>query len=109
VRARPGSLRPAHWAGARPGAGIFPEGLHTMPSHITVADESFLRLHAAGWSIGDAAYVERGSGVLVWLVTGTNGENLIRAEGTTRNEAWREAVGQALAVGMIATPPTMNG
>ena len=60
------------------------------------SDESFLRLHAAGWSIGDAAYVERGDGVrLVWLVTGTNGENRIRAEGPTRDEAWREAVGQA--------------
>ena len=56
-----------------------------MPADVPTSDESFLRLHAADWSIGDAAYVERG--VLVWLVSGSNGENLNRAEGPTRPAA----------------------
>jgi hypothetical protein len=42
----------------------------------------------------------------MWLVTGTNGENAIRAEGLSRDEAWWAAVGQARAVGMIA--PSMG-
>jgi hypothetical protein len=81
-----------------------------MPDDIPNSDESFARLHRAGWSIGDAAYVEHG--VLVWLVTGTNGENLIRAEGPTRAAAWWAAVGQAEAVGMIEArpvPPATRG
>jgi hypothetical protein len=48
--------------------------------------------------IGDAVFT--GPGGLVWLVTGHNGENLIRVEGPTRAKAWRSAVGQARAVGM---------
>ena len=53
-----------------------------MPVDLPNSDESYLRLHAAGWSIGDTAYLERCE--LVWLVTGTNGENVIRAEEPTR-------------------------
>jgi len=45
-----------------------------MPNYPT-SDESFARLHQAGWSIG-----EKGSAG-VWIVSGTNGENVIRAEG----------------------------
>jgi hypothetical protein len=81
-----------------------------MPDDIPNSDESFARLHRAGWSIGDAAYVEHG--VLVWLVTGTNGENLIRAEGPTRAAAWWAAVAQAQAVGMSGArmgPLAMSG
>jgi hypothetical protein len=74
-----------------------------MPTDVPNSDESFLRLHAAGWSIGDAAYVWRGA--LVWLVTGSNGENVIRAEGPSRDAAWWAAVGQAQAVGMIGAGP----
>ena len=33
-----------------------------MPSEVLSSDESYLRLHAAGRSIGDAAYIEQGSG-----------------------------------------------
>jgi hypothetical protein len=44
-------------------------------------DESFSRLHRAGWSIGETG------GAGVWLVSGTNGENQIRAEGQTQAEA----------------------
>ena len=35
------------------------------------------------------------------MVTGTNGENMIRAEGATCAEAWRRALDQATAVGML--------
>lgn len=62
--------------------------------------ESILALKRAGWSIGDAAFVGA-SGERVWIVSGHNGENLIRAEGTTQDEAWRRAVEQAREVGMF--------
>jgi hypothetical protein len=40
---------------------------------MTHSDESFLRLHRSGWSIGDTAgWTPDG---LVWLVWGSNGEN----------------------------------
>jgi hypothetical protein len=35
------------------------------------SDDSFARLHAAGWTVGDVAV--HGESGLVWLVTGTNG------------------------------------
>jgi hypothetical protein len=81
-----------------------------MPGDVPTTDESFARLHRAGWSIGDAAFA--GPAGTVWLVTGTNGENLIRAEGLSRDEAWWAAVEQAVAVGMIEArpaPPAMKG
>jgi hypothetical protein len=62
--------------------------------------ESLSRLHRAGWSIGDVAFRD-GAGGLTWIASGSNGENLIRAEGTTRDEAWARAVDQARAVGML--------
>jgi hypothetical protein len=49
----------------------------TYPS----SDESFARLHAAGWSVGEV----RAS--VSWIVSGTNGENALRAEGATSAEA----------------------
>jgi hypothetical protein len=57
-------------------------------------------LHRAGWSIGDTAfdYPDRGR---VWVVSGTNGENRIVAEGATELEAWRTACEQARACGMF--------
>jgi hypothetical protein len=36
---------------------------------------------------------------LVWIVSGSNGENRIEARGATQDEAWRNAVLQAEAVG----------
>ena len=62
--------------------------------------EFITALKRAGWSVGDAAFVGT-SGELVWVVTGHNGENLIRAEGATQGEAWRRAVEQAREVGML--------
>lgn len=44
-------------------------------------DETFARLHAAGWSIGEAATAGG------WIVSGTNGENLILAAGASQAEA----------------------
>ena len=66
--------------------------MSTFPS----VDESFDRLHRAGWSAGDAA---TGGG---WLVCGSNGENLLEARGRTQAEAWWRACEQARAVGMLA-------
>jgi hypothetical protein len=68
-----------------------------MPDYPSV-DESRDRLHRAGWSIGDAG------GRTSWIVSGTNGENVIRAEGRSQAEAWYRATLQAEAVGMLAKP-----
>ena len=56
------------------------------PAYIEACHE---RLHRAGWSVGDVG-TSRG-----WLVTGTNGENIIRAAAPTLAEAWRLASEQA--------------
>jgi hypothetical protein len=64
------------------------------------SDEALARLHRAGRSIGDAAFAVEGGG-LVWIVSGRNGENLIRAEGPTRDGAWGRAVEQARSLGML--------
>jgi hypothetical protein len=50
-----------------------------------VAD-CFTRLRRSGWSVGETAFSTEGGG-LVSIVTGTNGENAIRAEGATAREA----------------------
>jgi hypothetical protein len=66
-----------------------------LPS-VEVMDE---RLHRAGWSIGDTALI--GPPGLVWLVPGHIGENLVRAEGSTRAAAWWASCQQAEAVGRL--------
>ncbi len=63
------------------------------------------RLHAAGWSIGDTAFFDVERGGIVHVVIGSNGENQIRAEGKTVAEAWRRALDQAGAVGMLPGGP----
>ena len=67
----------------------------TTPDYPSV-DESLDRLRRAGWSVGDVGTAE------VWLVTGTNGENVVHALGRTQAEAWWRACEQARAVGMLA-------
>jgi hypothetical protein len=57
-------------------------------------------LHRAGWNIGDTALLTD-SGGLVWVVSGSNGENLIRAEGATPAAACRAACDQARTLGML--------
>jgi hypothetical protein len=55
-------------------------GANRTPPDTPIDIEALVRLHPAGWSIGDFAFRD-GTGGLVWLVSGSNGENLIGAEG----------------------------
>jgi hypothetical protein len=71
------------------------------PDNIRPSDLALDQFHRAAWSIGDFA-AHDGAGGLIWLVWGSNGENLIRAEGATRDEAWARAVEQARSLGMLA-------
>ena len=48
-------------------------------------DECRQRLLTFGWSVGETG------GASTWLVTGTNGEHTIHAEGRTQSEAWWRA------------------
>jgi hypothetical protein len=50
------------------------------------SEESYARLHRAGWTVGE---VRAGA---TWLVRGSNGENALRAEGASSDEAWHRAV-----------------
>jgi hypothetical protein len=61
------------------------------PDDLQPLDDALTRLRHAGWSIGDTAF-NGGSGGLTWLVWGSNGENVIRAEGVTQDEAWGRTV-----------------
>ena len=71
------------------------ESVNALPS----VDESFDRLRRAGWSVGEVATAGE------WIVTGTNGENVIDALGETQAEAWWLACEQARAVGMLSDLP----
>jgi hypothetical protein len=62
--------------------------------------DAIRRLHRAGWSIGDVVFHD-GAGGRTWIVSGSNGEDLIQAEGATRAEAWGRAVDQAWLLGML--------
>ena len=62
--------------------------------------EAIGQLHRGGWSIGDTTFTTEADGVK-WVVSGTNGENQIRAEGSTRSEAWTRAVEQVRELGML--------
>ena len=70
-----------------------------MDDHDDV-DQALKLLDAAGWSVGDTAFVTE-AGAQVWLVSDRNGENVIRAEGAAQAAAWRAACDQARAVGML--------
>ena len=59
--------------------------MNTYPS----PDASHAQLHHAGWSVGEVA-IHTAAGP-IWLVTGTNGENMIDARGKTQAEAWHRA------------------
>jgi hypothetical protein len=64
------------------------------------SDESFARLQRAGWSVGEVRLADG-----QWVVTGSNGENRIEAQGAGQAEAWHRACEQAEAVGMLAPAP----
>jgi hypothetical protein len=66
-----------------------------LPSYPSV-DESFARLHAAAWSVGDVATAGG------WFVSGTNGQSGLKAGGRTQAEAWHRAAEQAATVGILA-------
>ena len=57
-------------------------------------------LHRAGWTISSTAFATTDGGS-VWVVSGHNGENLIRADAETEAEAWHRAVDQARSVGIL--------
>ena len=63
------------------------------------SDDSFRELQRAGWTVGDTAAC--GTGGLTWIVTGTNGENVIEARGKSQSEAWWQAREQARLLGML--------
>jgi hypothetical protein len=58
-------------------------------------------LHAGGWSVGDTAFFDIENSDQVWVVTGSNGENMIWAESATCAEAWQRALDQAAACGLL--------
>ena len=64
-------------------------------SKLPSVDESFDRLRRAGWSVGEIPTAGE------WVVSGTNGENVMEARGPTQTEAWWRACEQARAVGML--------
>jgi hypothetical protein len=69
------------------------------------AEEALLALKREGWSVGDVCLV--GPSGVVWLVTGTREGRTLRAEGASREEAWREALRLAEAEGTRG--PSLNG
>jgi hypothetical protein len=68
------------------------------------ADESFARLHRAGWSVDDVRILTTAGPR--WCVGGSNGENAIRAEGLTQAKVWHRACEQAEAAGLLGTEPS---
>lgn len=70
-----------------------------QPADSPAVAEMMRALNRAGRSIGDVAY-DAPSG-RVWIVSGTNGENRIVAEGPTEAEAWWAACEQARMMGML--------
>src|SRR4051794_36789068 len=79
---RAGDLQPGRRG--RGGGGSNARSPDALP-----AEESMARHHRASWTVDDVAFT--GSAGLVWLVTGHNSEDLIRAEGATAREAWWRA------------------
>jgi hypothetical protein len=61
-----------------------------------IASDAYFIHHRAGWSIGSMATLQG-----TWIVSGANGENVIRAEGATETEAWQRAFEQADSLGMM--------
>ncbi len=66
------------------------------PMLVPVPDESFARLHIAGWLLDEAAVA--GPAGVTWVITGSSGARRIRAEGPTRTAA-RWAVVEQVADG----------
>jgi hypothetical protein len=60
------------------------------------SDSCYLALHAEGWMIGDMAVRDNKSGAVTWMVSGMRGHRQIRAEGASKDEAWKEAWYEAM-------------
>lgn len=54
----------------------------------------------AGWCVSEFVTVGR-NGSRCWVVSGSNGNHLIRADGATKEKAWLCAVEQARSLGMV--------
>ena len=96
----PTCLLPARF----PIASSLPARSHIPVVTYATVDESFARLHRAGWSVGDVRVLTVAGPS--WLVSGTNGENEVRARGATQAEAWHRACQQAEAAGMLRRRPS---
>jgi hypothetical protein len=72
---------------------------------LSSVDESFARLRAACWSVGDVQ-ASTPAGAAYWLVTGTTGASRIGGTGRTQAEAWHSACRQAKALGLADRPTT---
>jgi hypothetical protein len=79
--------------------GVLPGRRRRALSDYPSPDECFARLHRAGWSAGEASFL--GAGGERWQVSGSNGENVLRALGASQAEAWWRAILQAEALGML--------
>jgi hypothetical protein len=84
-----------------------PARSHTPVDSYPSVDESFARLHRAGWSVGDVRILTTEG--TCWVVSGHNGENAVSARGRTQAEAWHLACRQAEAAGMLGRRPSTAG
>jgi hypothetical protein len=66
-------------------------------------DESFARLRAGGWSVGDVGLLTAAGAV--WQVDANNGRHTIIARAPSQAEAWQLACRQAEALGLLGRPP----
>ena len=95
------SSRSGRGSRAGPGEGQRGRGLSLQDDQGDEITDVLDQLHADGWNVGDTAFFDVEDGGPVWVVAGTNGENMIRAEGATCAEAWRRALDLAAAGEML--------
>jgi hypothetical protein len=70
---------------------------------LSPADVAQIRLRRCGWNVGETAF--SGPHGTTWVVSGSNGENIIRATDPTQSATWAEAERQALELGMVDRTP----
>ena len=68
------------------------------PDDPTVCDEERARLTQIGWSFSEHA-TSQASGRDGWVISGTNGEQRVRAEEDDRSDAWGAALILAAVIG----------
>ena len=67
---------------------------------MTPSDSAIRRFRRAGFSVSLGAEAGDDNRTL-WVVTATRGEQVIRAEGPTSVAAWRAALAEARAAGLV--------